>query len=190
MRARWDGDTKIMTIGVDTIKKEKCYACTRTIGEHSNKDLIRCFFRVQGTLIVNAKELWEYKEMEADQMKQLDKKQLDQLKDDRGNDIEWKQVDVRDPHRKKTLADSKELDKAMGDLTEEQLKELSTSGTTQNVEQLADGGEKVMEFIDPNSEEGKKIMKLHAEQFKNQRKPKKGVQVNEVDMRRNKDGKN
>ena len=43
--------------------------------------------------------------------------------------------------------------------------------------------------IDPNSEEGKKIMKLHAEQFKNQRKPKKGVQINEVDMKRNKDGK-
>jgi len=77
----------------------------------------------------------------------------------------------------------------MGDLTEEQLKELGTKGTTKKVEKLADGGEKVMEFIDPNSEEGKKIMKLHAEQFKNQRRPKKGIQVNEVDMKRNRDGK-
>ena len=77
----------------------------------------------------------------------------------------------------------------MGDLTEEQLEEIKNTGTTKKVEKLADGGEKVMEFIDPNSEEGKKIMKLHAEQFKNQRKPKKGVQINEVDMKRNKDGK-
>jgi len=178
-----------MTIGTNTIKKERCYACNELFGDHSHKDLIRCIFRIQGTLIVNAKELWEYKEMEADQMKQLDKKQLAQLKDDKGNDIEWKTVDPKDKHQVKVKADAKELDKAMGDLTEEQLKELGTKGTTQKVEKLADGGEKVMEFIDPNSEEGKKIMKLHSEQFKNQRKPKKGVTVNEVDMKRNRIGK-
>ena len=182
-------EERIMTIGTNSIKKERCYACNELFGDHSHKDLLRCLFRVQGTLIVNAKELWEYKEMEADQMKQLDEKQLAQLKDDKGKDINWETVDVRDPHRKKTLDNAKQLDKEMGDLTEEQLKELGTKGTTKKVEKLADGGEKVMEFIDPNSEEGKKIMKLHAEQFKNQRRPKKGVQVNEVDMKRNRDGK-
>jgi hypothetical protein len=33
------------------LEKIICVACTHTFGEHSKRDLIRCIFRIQGTMV-------------------------------------------------------------------------------------------------------------------------------------------
>ena len=38
-------------IGNKQLEKIICVACTHTFGEHSKRDLIRCIFRIQGTMV-------------------------------------------------------------------------------------------------------------------------------------------
>ena len=40
-------------IGNKQLEKIICVACTHTFGEHSKRDLIRCIFRIQGTMVSN-----------------------------------------------------------------------------------------------------------------------------------------
>ena len=38
-------------IGNKQLEKIICVACTKPFGEHTNRGLIRCIFRLQGTLV-------------------------------------------------------------------------------------------------------------------------------------------
>ena len=42
-----------MKIGNKQIEKIMCVACSEIIGEHSKRQLERCLFRIQGTLVSN-----------------------------------------------------------------------------------------------------------------------------------------
>ena len=48
-------------IGSKQIDKIMCIACQSLIGEHSKKNLGRCLFRVQGTMIAEGKNQVEEK---------------------------------------------------------------------------------------------------------------------------------
>ena len=48
-------------IGSKQIDKIMCIACQELIGEHSKKNLGRCLFRVQGTMIAEGKNQVEEK---------------------------------------------------------------------------------------------------------------------------------
>jgi len=48
-------------IGSKQIDKIMCIACQSLIGEHSKKNLGRCLFRVQGTMIAEGKDQVEDK---------------------------------------------------------------------------------------------------------------------------------
>jgi hypothetical protein len=41
----------VRVIGNKQLEKIICVACTHTFGEHSKRDLIRCIFRIQGTMV-------------------------------------------------------------------------------------------------------------------------------------------
>lgn len=43
-------------IGNKQLEKVMCIACNEHFGEHSKRQLIRCLFRVQGTLVSNGIE--------------------------------------------------------------------------------------------------------------------------------------
>jgi len=43
-------------IGNKQLEKVMCIACNDHLGEHSKRQLIRCLFRVQGTLVSNGIE--------------------------------------------------------------------------------------------------------------------------------------
>ena len=45
-----------MAIGYKQIAKVMCVACSEPIGEHGKRELARCLFRVQGTMVSNGIE--------------------------------------------------------------------------------------------------------------------------------------
>ena len=45
----------IYMLGNKQLEKLTCVACTEPFGEHSKRQLIRCLFRVQGTMISDTK---------------------------------------------------------------------------------------------------------------------------------------
>ena len=46
-------------MGNKQLEKIMCVACTERFGEHSKRQLIRCLFRIQGTMVGN--EIGSYK---------------------------------------------------------------------------------------------------------------------------------
>ena len=187
-------EERIMTIGTNTIKKERCYACNELFGDHSHKDLLRCLFRVQGTLIINAKELWEYKEMEADQMRELDKKQDTKRAEANARaaemgGVEWKDVDLSSDEEKENKKKALEMITGAAGRDTPDMEELDKTGKTLFETKDDKGNPVVMEAIDAESDYGKKILAEEREKQKNKRKPKKGVKITKVDVERNKDGK-
>jgi len=42
-----------MTMGNKQIEKIVCVACSELIGEHSRRQLERCLFRIQGTMVAS-----------------------------------------------------------------------------------------------------------------------------------------
>ena len=42
-----------MTIGNKQLEKIVCVACSEIFADHSKRQLIRCIFRIQGTLVGN-----------------------------------------------------------------------------------------------------------------------------------------
>jgi len=40
-------------VGYTQLAKVVCIACSEPLGEHSKKNLVRCLFRVQGTMVSN-----------------------------------------------------------------------------------------------------------------------------------------
>jgi len=45
-----------MALGYKQIVKVVCIACSEPIGEHTKRDLSRCLFRIQGTMVSNGIE--------------------------------------------------------------------------------------------------------------------------------------
>ena len=43
-------------VGYNQLAKVVCIACSEPLGEHSKKNLVRCLFRVQGTMVSNGIE--------------------------------------------------------------------------------------------------------------------------------------
>ena len=43
-------------VGYTQLAKVVCIACSEPLGEHSKKNLVRCLFRVQGTMVSNGIE--------------------------------------------------------------------------------------------------------------------------------------
>lgn len=45
-----------MVVGYKELSNTICQACYKLLSEHSKKNMVRCFVRIQGTLISNAIE--------------------------------------------------------------------------------------------------------------------------------------
>jgi len=43
-------------VGYNQLAKVVCIACSEPLGEHSKKGLVRCLFRIQGTMVSNGIE--------------------------------------------------------------------------------------------------------------------------------------
>lgn len=141
-----DKSTKpLQEIGVKTIGNGiHCLNCDKLLKDHSKNGMTRCFYVVQTHAVKWGSDLRERLQVEQEQMKEMDKKQMEDIKKDQAqrkdivvgkiNGEEVRMMDNEtevsddDPHKKKFLKDNPQWKTHETPLTEEQKKMLNEGG--------------------------------------------------------------
>ena len=175
-----DPQTKqLQVIGVKTIENGiHCLNCDKLFKDHSKNGLTRCFYVVQTHAVKWGSDLRERLQIEQEQMEQMDKKQMEDIKKDQAQrkdtvvgKINGEQVRMMDnetevsdddPHKKKFLKDNPQWKTHETPLTEDQKKMLNEGGG--GVESSASSG--MVQTIKDGKATGNKTKKAKAKPSK------------------------